>query len=70
MKLRIGMLIFNIEVISHVSALFPFLFLTFVAESVFSIFFSVFLIQIIFSLREYRWVQNSAPNATEFHRNC
>lgn len=69
MKLRIGMLMFDNKLISHVSALFPFLFLTFIAESVFSIF-SVFLIQIIFSVREYRWVQNSAPNATEFCRNC
>ena len=63
------MFMFDIEVISHVSALFPFLFLIFVAESVFSIF-SVFLIQITFSVREYKWVQNSAPNATEFCRNC
>jgi len=60
---------FDIEVISHISALSQFLFLTFVAESVFSTF-SVFLIHIIFSVREYRWVQNSAPNATEFRRNC
>lgn len=69
MKLRTGMLVFDNEVISHVSVLFPFLFLTFVAESLYSIF-SVFLIQIIFSVREYRCVQNSTPNATEFRRNC